>query len=205
MVAADDKTAPFHAVFLDMVMVQRPEVHATVRKKLALHDFHDLPLFVFKLFCEYDNGKRFRYERHECFILDVIFSLTEGTHSSIGRFTAVTVYRGQYGMSHPRRFLRRIRFIAAHFPDTDNLRVKTQRHIQQGILSDVLLLIFGRPCQRMDNAVTDRPIMLPYKIQLPASVLYRKDTLAVGNRPKSQPVIVVFPELVAPATQMLMP
>jgi len=153
----------------------------------TLHDFHEPSFLVLKLLGKYHDGECLRYQIHQHLIIHIVFSLTQGSHSAVGRFTTVTVNGGKHCMPGSCRLLCGVCFRASHLSHTDNLRVETQGHIKEHILIDVLLFIFAESGQGMDDTVGYLSILLPNKSQLPASVLNGKDTLVIGNGSKEPP------------------
>ena len=85
------------------------------------------------------------------------------------------------------RLLCGIGFGASHLSHTDNLRVKTQSHVKEHVLIDVLLFILAESGQRMDHAIGYLSILFPYQSQLPASVFNGKNSLVVRNGGKEPP------------------
>ena len=186
MRAVNDKAVPFHPVFGDLIAVQRVKLPLSVCRDLTLHDFHEFSLAVLKLLGEHHDRECLRYKVHQHLIIHVIFSLAQCPHSAVSGFTTVAVDRGKHRVSGSCRFLCRVRLRTTHLPDTDDLRVETQCHIEEHVLINILLFIFAVSGQRMDDTVGHFSILFPYKCQLTAAVFDGKDALSIrygGKQP----------------------
>ena len=88
----------------------------------------------------------------------------------------------QHAMAGTGSFLCRIRLGGSHLAHADDIRVITQRHIQQHILVDVLFGVLGLTGDGVDHAVADLSILLTNQIQLTGTILNGEHTLVVGDR-----------------------
>ena len=149
-----NKFPVLHAVFGDLILIERMVFPSPVRADFALHNLHNPPLFVFKLLCVNHDWKRFRDQIQNNFIVHIrVLSLAKRNHSAPCGFAGIRVNCGYNRVTGSRGFLSRISLTASHFSDHNIVRVKTERHIQQIVLRDGFALVLGFAGDGVDNLV----------------------------------------------------